>query len=131
MSRKNFTVSQRARAYAPGVEWPKFASQTSDDYRNTVLLQVASSAWATLNQYQEPSIYYGMCTAAFKRIFDFVCDEAPADYFQGPDARREVAAELAREFLNFIFEAQVVQYCQEQLMEYMRSRPCGPIGTIR
>ena len=131
MTRRNFTVSQRARANFPGVEWAKFASQTSDDYRNTVLLQVASSAWADLNEYAEPSIYYAMCSAALKTIFDFICDEAPMEYFQGPDARREVAAELAREFLGFVFQAQVVQYCQEQLMEYMRSRPCGPRGTMR
>lgn len=113
------------------IDWQSFANPNSDDYRNVVLLQVASSAWATVDTYSEPAFYYQMAIAGYRAIFEWVCENVPGSYISGVDSRKETAAELASEFLRFVLPSAAVEYAEDSLMAYLTAYQCGPIGQFR
>ena len=120
MRAKILNVQKRKNA----VDWPLFASP-SDDYRNMVLLQVVSKAWGGLRTYSEPDIYFLMARSGLRELFRWLCANIPAAYVVGPDGRREMSYELAREFLRFLLPEQAVQQA-EQDASYLTA-PCGPM----
>ena len=132
---RSITRSVRSRVLNPrsnkSINWAEFYSPVSDDYRNVVLLQIASSAWASIDTYSEPALYYQMAIAGYRGIFEWFCENVPGSYITGVDNRKEQAAELAREFLLFVLPGQAVKYAEESLTPYLLSYQCGPTGRFR